>query len=96
MTTICEERSEACDKAYAVIDELKSKAQFGAGVIYALATGSSNRTSSTGSDGVSDYKRLDGTPSRRSSSGEGTLTPRDLAPAWRGDRAAAAYPQTRD
>ena len=85
-TTVCDREPEFCAKSKTVLEDLKSKAQFGAGVVYALIT----KYQQTGEPEADDpaapgaaTSRWDGT-ARRSPARQGTLRPGDLAPAWRG------------
>ena len=91
VTTICERQPALCAKARAVLEDLKSKAHFGVGVIYALATGTGRDTQASGEQSGDGYEaaptRYEDYGAGEPANGRGTLSPRDLAPSWRGDRA---------
>lgn len=87
-TTVCDREPEFCARANAVLEDLKSKAHFGAGVVYTLVTSQqkSNEPAApeNGAPAASPADtRWDGT-ARRTPASQGTLKPGDLAPAWRG------------
>ena len=95
ISTFCERQPDVCKTAGTVYADLKDKAYFGAGLVYALAikqirpTGSSPHA--TGTEAATDLKlqpnlRWDGTPRRHSQTAAGTLTSADLEPAWIGNR----------
>lgn len=87
VTTYCDRDPAMCDKARTIFDDLKSKAHFGIGVIYALAT-RSGRSSESGDAAPAYYGS---TPTERDGAGHGTLTSRDLEPAWRGNRGSPQH-----
>lgn len=87
--TICDREPEFCAKAGTVYEDLKTRAHFGAGVIYTLVTDTVRGNEPVPPDTTQpahQSPRWDGS-SRRSLAASGTLTPRDLAPAWRNDQA---------
>jgi hypothetical protein len=88
-TTVCEREPQFCARANSVYEDLKSKAHFGAGVVYTLVTSyqPSGEVEAEEADGrpalPASTSRWDGT-TRRMPTNRGTLKPGDLAPAWRG------------
>ncbi|HRY06008.1 MAG TPA: DUF5330 domain-containing protein [Hyphomicrobiaceae bacterium] len=91
-TTVCEREPELCARANTVFQDLKSKAQFGAGVIYTLITSQqkSGEPKREDASAPAGEPRWDGT-ARRTPASQGTLKPGDLAPAW-GGNASSPYP----
>lgn len=84
-TTVCDREPELCARASKVVEELKSKAHFGAGVVYTLITNQqkpSDPAAGEPSAPTPAGPRWDGTL-RRTPASQGTLKPDDLAPAWR-------------
>lgn len=85
--TVCDRQAALCDKAGNVFDDLKSKAHFGAGVVYALVTGANRAETSTSEPAPPAQKdRARWEPSSTPNPGDanGTLTKEDLTPIWRG------------
>ncbi len=85
-TTVCDREPEFCARANTVIEDLKSKAHFGAGVVYTLVTSQQKSDDPDASQETSPApadQRWDGT-ARRTPASQGTLKPGDLAPVWRG------------
>ncbi len=79
VTTICERDPRICEKAGAVYEDLKAKAHFGFGVVYALATGKAQSR-----DAAEDISYVPENARAERIGRNSTLTPSDLAPVWRG------------
>ena len=85
--TICNREPAMCEKAGAVFEDLKSKAHFGAGVVYALITGSGKSDEPAhqpAHDQNRSLSRWDASPQAVPAKPQGTLTNDDLVPQWRG------------
>jgi hypothetical protein len=84
VTTICERDPRICEKAGVVYEDLKAKAHFGFGVVYALATGKAqSRDAAEDISYVSESYVPENARAERIGRNS-TLTPSDLAPVWRG------------
>lgn len=86
-TSICDREPDLCAKANTVIADLKSKAHFGAGVVYTLVTSQQKSDTSAPGEGAASSpadSRWDGT-ARRTPTSQGTLKQDDLGPSWRGN-----------
>jgi hypothetical protein len=79
VTTICERDPRICEKAGVVYEDLKAKAHFGFGVVYALATGKAQSR-----DAAEDISYVPENARAERIGRNSTLTPSDLAPVWRG------------
>jgi hypothetical protein len=79
VTTICERDPRICEKAGVVYEDLKAKAHFGFGVVYALATGKAQTRNA-----AEDISYVPENARAERIGRNGTLTPSDLAPVWRG------------
>lgn len=91
--TVCDREPEFCTKANGVFEDLKSKAHFGAGVVYTLVTSQQKSDPSASPDNASPSaadSRWDGSP-RRTPTSQGTLKPGEMAPTLRGN-ARSTYP----
>ncbi len=88
VVTVCDREPTICEKAGTVLQDLKTRAHFGAGVIYALVTGSGKSDDTarqTMQPSNRSLSRWNGTPKPSSANARGTLTKDDLAPSWRGN-----------
>jgi hypothetical protein len=79
VTTICERDPRICEKAGVVYEDLKAKAHFGFGVVYALATGKAQSR-----DAAEEISYVPENARAERIGRNSTLTPSDLAPVWRG------------
>lgn len=92
VVTFCDREPAMCAKANSVLDDLKGKAHFGVGVIYALATRSGRADDATGSPANAIHEtapaRSGTSDGKQPGASRSTLTADDRAPAWRGNRSA--------
>ena len=89
--TFCDRNSNTCETVCKSWDVMKTKATFGAGIVYDVAMRQlSGREDAPRASNSNDKGRRDLSSDARNAvfapmaAGRGTLTVQDLAPAWRG------------